>query len=144
MKESLLISACLCGELCKYNGGHNLISTFDQLKEKYNLIYICPESDGGLSTPRNPSEIKGQKVFMNDGRDVTKEYQQGASIALARAKEFYCTKALLKEKSPSCGVHYIYDGTFSGKKISGSGITTKLLNENGITVYSELEVNKLL
>ena len=99
---------------------------------------------GGLSIPRDPSEIKGDKVISNKGNDVTKEYNLGAKIALELAKKYNCKKALLMEKSPSCGVRKIYDGTFSKNLIDGMGITTKLLYESKIEVYSKDEIDLLL
>ena len=144
MKEKLLISACLYGKNTKYSGGNNLISRLSELEEKYELFLICPEVDGGLSTPRNPSEQLDDKVVSNKGVDVTKEFNLGAQIALNVAKKNSIQKALLKESSPSCGTHKIYDGTFSGRKIDGMGVAAKLLKENGIEVYSDLELEKIL
>lgn len=145
MKEKLLISSCLCGNCCKYNGGHNLLPQLDELKEKYHLICVCPEVLGKLSTPRPPSEIiKDNIVYNNIGQDVTKNFNLGARLALVVANKNSVIKALLKEGSPSCGVYKIYDGTFSGTKIEGNGITTRLLKENNIEVYSSDEVNILL
>lgn len=144
MKEKLLISACLYGKNTKYSGGNNLISRLSELEEKYELFLICPEVDGGLSTPRNPSEQLDDKVISNKGVDVTKEFNLGAQIALNVAKKNNIQKALLKESSPSCGTHKIYDGTFSGRKIDGMGVAAKLLKENGIEVYSDLELEKIL
>ena len=142
--ENILVSACLLGENCKYNGGNNFNEKVALLKQKYNIIPICPESDGGLPTPRIPSEIQGNRVVNKEGLDVTKEYNKGALIALELAKKHHCRIAVLKEKSPSCGSKFIYDGTFTGTKIAASGVTTKLLSDNGILVYSEDEVDKLL
>ena len=143
MKEKLLISACLVGKNTKYNGGNNYKPEIEELKGKYDFVLICPEVEGGLSCPRNPSEIINDKVIMNNGNDVTFEYNKGAQIALLKAQEFGCKKALLKEKSPSCGTHQIYDGSFTGRLIDGMGVTAKLLKENGILVYSENEIKKL-
>ncbi len=142
--ENLLISSCLVGNNTKYNGKNNYLPLIEKLKDKYNLIVICPEVMGGLSIPRDPSEIKGDKVISNKGNDVTKEYNLGAKIALELAKKYNCKKALLMEKSPSCGVKKIYDGTFSKNLIDGMGITTKLLYENKIEVYSKDEIDLLL
>ena len=144
MKEKLLISACLCGDNTKYNGGNNLINRLDELKEKYELYKVCPEVIGGLSTPRVPSEIINDKVINKEGQDVTTNYQKGANYALELVKKYNIKKALLKESSPSCGVHTIYDGTFSKTKIVSSGVTTRLLNEYGVIVYSEDEIDKLV
>lgn len=142
--ENLLVSGCLLGENTKYNGKNNYIPLIEKIKEKYNIIVICPEVMGGLSIPRDPSEISGNKVINNKMKDVTFEYNKGAEIALELAIKNNCKKALLKEKSPSCGVNYIYDGTFSGNIICGMGITTKLLVSNNIDVYSENEIDLLL
>lgn len=144
MKEKLLISACLCGKNTKYSGGNNLIKKLDELQQKYDLYLICPEVDGGLTTPRNPSEQLGEKVVSNKGVDVTNEFNLGSKMALEVALKNNIKKALLKESSPSCGTHKIYDGTFSGKKIQGMGVAAKLLKENGIEVYSDEEIEKLL
>ncbi len=143
-KPKLLISRCLCGENTKYNGGNNLIQQLDVIINNFELIYICPEVMGGLTTPRNPSEIKGQKVLSSTGKDVTMEFISGAQQALLLAQQHQVKYALLKESSPSCGVHKVYDGTFSGRKIEGSGMTTQLLKKNGILVFSENEIEELL
>jgi uncharacterized protein YbbK (DUF523 family) len=143
-KINLIISSCLCGNNTKYNGGNNLIDKLDLLKEKFNLITICPEVFGGLTTPRNPSEIIGDKVFSNKGLDVTDNFHNGAKMAVDILKKYNAKYALLKEGSPSCGVHKVYDGTFSGVKISGSGITTQMFKKLGIIVFSENEVEELL
>ena len=142
--EKLLISACLCGKNTKYSGGNNLIPNLNLIEENFELFLVCPEVDGGLTTPRNPSEQIGDKVISNQGVDVTYEFNLGAKIALDVAKKNNIKYALLKESSPSCGTNLIYDGTFSGKKINGMGVAAKLLTENGIQVFSENETEKLL
>ena len=142
--EKILISACLVGENCKYNGGNNLNPKIEALLEKYDLIPFCPEVEGGLDTPRNPSEIKGESVFMDNGRDVSENFFKGAKKALMLALFLKIKKAVLKERSPSCGTHQIHDGSFTNTLIDGMGITTKMLKENGIEVYSEDEIDKLL
>ena len=134
--ENILISGCLIGINSKYNGQNNLRKELLDLKD-YNLIPVCPEQLGGLSTPRNPSEISGDRVVDNEGQDVTDFFIRGAEEVLKLARIFNCKKAILKESSPSCGVNKIYDGTFSGNKIDGMGITTRLLSENGIEVISD-------
>lgn len=144
MKEIILVSSCLLGNNCKYNGGNNYSEDVVKLKEKYNVIPICPETFGGLKVPRLPSEIKGDRVVSKIGKDVTKEFLDGAQKALYIAKSYNCKKAILKDKSPSCGVNYIYDGSFENKIIDGKGITAKLFIENGIAIYSEKELKKLL
>lgn len=142
--ENILISACLCGVCCKYNGGNNLIPQYEYLKTHYNLILICPEMLGGLKRPRVPSEIKDGRVYGSDGIDVTSNFEKGALKALDLALKNKCRIALLKESSPSCGVHKIYDGTFSHKKIDGQGITAKLLLKNNIKIYSEDDIGLLI
>ncbi len=142
--ENILVSACLLGENCKYNGKNNLNAKVVELKKKFSIIPVCPEVMGGLPTPRVPSEIQGDRVINKEGKDVTEEYNRGALLALELAKKHNCKIAILKEKSPSCGSKFIYDGTFTGAKILDSGVTTKLLRLNGILVYSEDEIDKLI
>ncbi|MCR5112801.1 MAG: DUF523 domain-containing protein [Acholeplasmatales bacterium] len=141
--EKLLISGCLLGRNCKYNGGNNYASEVEALKDKYELIVICPEVMGGLSTPRDPSERLNDKILSSKGKDVTKEFTNGAKIALELALKNGCTKALLKDGSPSCGSTYIYDGTFSHNKIKGYGVTTEMLINAGIEIYTEKDIEKL-
>lgn len=137
MKEKILVSACLLGVDCKYNGGNNYNDkVVEYLKDK-EVIPICPEIMGGLSTPRYPSERVSNKVINNQNIDVTNEYIKGAEQALKLAKLFNVKKALLKAKSPSCGNGKIYDGTFTNTLIDGKGITTELLESNGIEVITE-------
>ena len=136
MKEKILVSMCLLGINCKYNGGNNLSEeVLEYIKDK-EVYPICPEIMGGLKTPRNPSEIQGNKVINNIGEDVTQQYLKGAEETLKIAKLFNIKKAILKAKSPSCGNGKIYDGTFTSTLIEGDGITTKLLKENGIEVIT--------
>ena len=142
--KNVLISACLYGEKCRYDGGDNLISRLDEIKKYCNLIPVCPEVAGGLETPRNPSEIIGENVVSNVGKDVTNEYKKGAEIALETALRNSCKIALMKAKSPSCGSGKIYDGTFSRKLTDGDGITVKLLKEHGIKVFDETQIKELL
>ncbi len=142
--EKILVSACLVGENCKYSGGNNLSPKIEALLEKYDLIPFCPEEQGGLPTPRNPSEQKGNEVYMDNGKDVTEQFEDGAKKALMLCLYLKINIAILKERSPSCGVHQIYDGSFTGKVIPGMGVTAKLLKENGIKVYTEDEIDKLL
>lgn len=144
MKEPLLISACLMGADCKYNGENNYCPAVEALNDAYMLVPVCPERDGGLPIPRAPSERRGDRVINNLGGDVTEQFSAGARLALGVAKAFGCTKALLKENSPSCGCGTIYDGTFSGTLTEGDGVTAALLKENGIAVYGESDIDKLL
>ncbi len=144
--EKLLVSACLLGHNCKYDGGNNGLSTeiVENLREKYELIPVCPETAGGLSTPRMPSERKGELVVNSAGEDVSREYRKGAEYALNLAEENNCRKALFKERSPSCGNGRIYDGSFSHSLISGDGVTSELLKKNGIEIFGESQLDKLI
>lgn len=142
-KEKIIVSACFLQKGYKYNGDMNFNNKILELAEKYEFILICPEVFGGLSTPRLPSEIINGKVLNSIGEDVTSAFIKGANKALALAKENGCTKAILKGRSPSCGKGFIYDGTFSHNIIIGDGVAAKLLMENGITVYTEDELDKL-
>ena len=136
MKEKILVSACLLGINCKYNGENNYSDEVIDFLKDYEIIPVCPEILGGLSTPRKPSEIKENKIYTIDKKDVTKNYQKGAEETLKIAKLLGVKKALLKAKSPSCGNGLIYDGTFNNKLIEGDGITTQLLKENDIEVIT--------
>ena len=136
--EKIIVSACLLGEACRYDGKSKPCEKVLRLAEKYELIPVCPEVFGGLSTPRPPSEMQADGRFINSaGEDVTANYRRGAEKTLDIARENGCRLAVLKEKSPSCGVHSRYDGTFTRTLINDSGITASLLRENGITVLSE-------
>ena len=142
--ERLLISACLLGVSCRYDGKSKPLGEAAKLMDKYELIPVCAEIFGGLPTPRAPAEICGDKVVTKDGRDVTLEYLRGAEEVLRLAKLFGCKKALLKERSPSCGSGIIHNGKFDGNLVSGFGKTAALLIENGIEVLGETEINRLL
>lgn len=143
MKTKLLISGCFCGQNTKYNGGNNLLSNLKELEQYFELYPICPEVMGGLPTPREPSEIQQDKVFSRQGVDVTQQFLSGANSALKIAQKNGITLALLKEASPSCGVSFVYDGSFSGRKIFGIGKTAQLLRQNGILTFSENELEDL-
>lgn len=130
----ILVSACLLGENCKYNGGNNLCNFNLQ---NYEVYTFCPEVIGGLSIPRVPCEIINNKVISKEGVDCTQQFEKGAKLCLDFCIKNNIKKAVLKEKSPSCGVNTIYDGTFSGNLINGMGVTSKLLKENGIEVINE-------
>ena len=142
--EKILVSGCLAGFNTKYNGKNNENPLINELKKKYELIYICPEVDGGLSIPRDPSERILEKVISINGVDVTEEYNKGAKIALDIAVKNNVKIAVLKDGSPSCGKNYIYDGSFSHKRVKGYGVTAELLIKNGIKVYTEEEIIELL
>lgn len=135
----IIVSSCLAGFKCKYNGEANTDERIVELVRSGKAIPICPEQLGGLTTPRVPSEISGDRVISKKGADVTAQFIKGAEIALEIAKLYDCTEAILKLGSPSCGKGAIYDGTFSGTLVQGDGITAKLLNKNGIRVITEEE-----
>ena len=143
-KQPILVSACLLGVCCRYDGESKPCESVISLREKYILIPICPEVDGGLPTPRTPSERVGDRVLMRDGKDVTENYRNGSDEALRKAKEFSCKYAILKARSPSCGSNKIYDGSFSGNLTDRDGVCAELLKKNGITVLTEDEIDLLL
>lgn len=136
----IIISACLAGVNCKYNGGNNLNKDIIEIMKEGKGVLVCPEQLGGLTTPRVPCEIvdnKNLKVINKFNEDKTLEFIKGAEETLRIAKTVNAKIAILKSKSPSCGCGLIYDGTFSGKIINGNGITTDCLIKNGIKVYNE-------
>lgn len=137
MKEKLLVSACLLGENCKYNGGNNYDPAVEMLRERFELVPVCPERLGGLPTPRVPSERAGAKVLSREGADVTDAFHLGAERTLEIAAARGVRRAVLKERSPSCGCGRIYDGSFSGKLVPGMGVAAQLLAENGVQVLGE-------
>ena len=145
-KEPMLISACFLGLDCKYSGGNNALGDkiIAKLMEKYRLVPVCPESYGGLPSPRLPSERVGERVLAKDGADVTEQYKKGAAAALRLAKLFGCKIALMKERSPSCGHDSIYDGSFTGRVVPGDGVAAELLKQNGVTVCGESDVVRLI
>ena len=144
MKEKLLVSACLLGENCKYSGGNNYTPAVEALKEKFDVIPVCPEQLGGLPTPRTPSERAGDRVLTRSGADVTEAFRQGAEKTLEIARAGGAVRAVFQERSPSCGSGRIYDGTFSGTLVPGRGVTAELLEKNGIRVYSGDRIEVLL
>lgn len=143
---NLLISSCLLGNNCKYDGGNNRLpdSVLNALRERYTLVPTCPESSGGLPTPREPSERVGERVMSISGRDVTSEYMLGAKTAETLYRRYNCVAALMKAHSPSCGRDTIYDGTFSGTLTPRDGTVVERLRLLGATVYTEKEVKGLL
>lgn len=140
----VLVSACLLGHNTKYNGKNNLNEKLISLKDKLEFVLMCPEVEGGLSIPRTPAEIKDNKVINKDNIDVTNNYLKGANLALKKALKDNIKVAIVKEKSPSCGKNFIYDGTFTNTLIKGKGVTTSLLVENGIKVFNENEIESFL
>ena len=143
-----LVSSCLAGVNCRYDGGNNENNIICELVRLGKAIAVCPEQSGGLSTPRPGCEIvtdeSGKtKVVTKDGEDYTKEFIEGSEKTLVIAKKIGARMAIFKAKSPSCGCGFIYDGTFSSKLIKGNGLTTELLVKNGIKVYTEIDLDKL-
>ncbi|MCR5761672.1 MAG: DUF523 domain-containing protein [Sphaerochaetaceae bacterium] len=141
-KETIAVSACLLGHNCKYDGKNNKNSTVLELCENCTIIPVCPEMEGGLPCPRVPSEIVGDRVLTKEGEDVTKAFRDGALKCLEKTKEEKVRLAILQSCSPSCGVNEVYDGTFSGKRIPGSGVFASLLKENGIRVLDSFSIRK--
>lgn len=144
--KRLLISRCLLGDPCRYDGKSRPLAaeTLQALRARYDLIPVCPEVLGGLPTPRTPSERQGSRVVMKTGADVTKEYRLGAEAALRAAQENQVCAAVLKERSPSCGKGKIYDGTFTGTLTNGNGVTAEMLIDAGFAVYGESEIERLI
>ena len=140
----LLVNACLLGACCRYDQKTAPDVTVISLGKVHQLIPVCPEQLGGLATPRVPAEIKGDRVINKDGVDVTENYICGAEQTLMLAKQLGCHAAVLKDRSPSCGCGEIYDGSFSGTKIIGNGITARLLIQNGIAVIKASEASSLM
>ncbi len=147
--KKLLISSCLLGENVRYDGKIKrcMDPLFYEIIKNSQIFTVCPEVDGGLPTPRDPSEIVSLnplKIVNSKGKDVTSFFEKGAKKALKVCKKHKIKVALLKSKSPSCSNNFIYDGTFSKKLIKGEGVTAKLLRENGIKVFNENELIDLL
>lgn len=150
--RKVLISACLLGKKVRYDGG--ALAVADQIVERWRsegrIVSVCPEVEAGMSTPRPPAEIfKGSgegvlngevDVIEKGGAKVTNDFLAGASIALNLCRKFDISVAILAEFSPSCGSSAIYDGSFSGKKVPGMGVTAALLREHGVQVFSQYEI----
>jgi uncharacterized protein YbbK (DUF523 family) len=139
----ILVSACLLGCECRYKGDGKRSEFVAGLAKDNILIPVCPEQMGGLPTPRDPSEIRGDKVISSSGSDVTSNYERGAKMACDIARMNEVDFAIMKAKSPSCGKGMIYDGTFSGTLIEGNGITVSRLLEADIPVYTENDVEDI-
>ena len=150
-RQPILVSACLAGCACRYDGSSNDDDEVARLVAEGRAVLVCPEEDGGLGTPRPPAEIVGgdghdvlagrARVVTREGRDVTEEYLEGARRALAAAQAAGATKAILKARSPSCGKARIYDGSFTRTLTAGDGVTTALLTQEGIEVLSEADLD---
>jgi uncharacterized protein YbbK (DUF523 family) len=152
--EKILISGCLMGQKVRYNGFDVPCDSehIDQWREEQRIVTVCPEISAGLPAPRPSSEIKGgsgkdvlsgqAKVITHNGIDRTALFLKGAQFTLMLAKKHNIKVAILKSKSPSCGNNTIYDGTYSGNVVSGSGVTATLLMQNGIKVFNEFEIDQ--
>lgn len=140
----ILISACLLGVRCRYDGAGKAYPGIEQLAQRHTLVPVCPEQLGGLPTPRPPAERQGERVTAKTGVDVTEQYRKGAEEALRLCRLFGCEAAVLKERSPSCGRGAVYDGTFSGTLTAGDGVTAELLTAHGVAVFGESQMEALL
>lgn len=140
----ILISACLLGIRCRYDGASREHPLAAELASRHTLVPVCPEQLGGLPTPRPPAERRGDRVVTRDGTDVTDSYRRGAEEALCLCRLLGCDAAVLKERSPSCGCGEIYDGTFSKVLTGGDGMTAALLAARGIPVYGESRIGEIL
>ena len=144
MREKLLISACLLGENCKYSGGNNYDPLTEALRERFELVPVCPERLGGLTSPRDPAERVGDRVLSRAGEDWTAAFRLGAEKALEIARQEGVTRAVLKERSPSCGCGAVYDGTFTGTVVPGDGVAAELLRGSGVSIRGESRIRELL
>ena len=127
----IMVSGCLLGENCKYNGGNNYSEKVAEYIKGHEVISVCPECMGGLPTPRIPAEIVDGVVTNREGQVVDEEFRRGAQISLEIARKEQIDVAILQSRSPSCGSKQIYDGSFSGVKVDGQGVFAKLLKEHG-------------
>ncbi len=132
-----MVSACLAGTPCRYDGRSNLRPEIAALVESGEAVPVCPEVLGGLPTPRTPSERRGERVVSAEGDDVTGEFSAGAEAALYIAEECGCSAAVLKARSPSCGCGRIYDGTFTHTLVDGDGLFAALLRKKGFQLFTE-------
>ena len=144
MREKLLISACLLGENCKYSGGNNYEPLTEALGKRFELVPVCPEPMGGLTSPREPAERAGDKVLSRSGEDWTEAFRLGAVRAPETALAQGITLAVLKERSPSCGCGAVYDGTFTGTVVPGDGVAAELLKRHGVHIRGESQIEELL
>ncbi|MCE5173092.1 DUF523 domain-containing protein [Paenibacillus profundus] len=150
----IIVSSCLAGIECRYNGTHSLRKEIQQLVERNKAVIVCPELLGGFATPREPAEIVGDtgedvlngksKIIERSGSDVTELYLKGAYKTLEMATDLKADMIVLKEYSPSCGSRMVHDGSFSNQRIPGEGVTAALLRRHGFTVLSETEFEEML
>ena len=142
--ETILVSACLLGDNVKYDGKNNYDERVEALKEIYDIVPICPEVFGGLPIPRIPSEIKNGAIINKEGKDVTHQFNEGAHKVMNIVNFFHIKKALLMDRSPSCGVTKIYNGKFNGTLIDGMGYTAQLLKDKGVKLYTLDTIDELI
>lgn len=133
----IMVSACLLGVPCRYDGGSKAAPRVLALRDDHELIPVCPEQLGGLATPRPPCEISQGRVINARGEDRTAPFLQGAQEALRLFRLLQCRAAILKSRSPSCGKGLVYDATFSKTLVSGNGLFTQLLLDEGVRVFQE-------
>ena len=138
-----MVSACLTGENCKYNGGNNRNEKVIRMMAANDVIAVCPESMGGLPIPRVPSEIKEGMAISADGKNVDREFRTGAEKCLEIAKREEPDLIILQSRSPSCGVNQRYDGTFSGMLVNQPGITAQVLLEHGFRVVDVEDLSSI-
>ncbi len=131
---NILVSACVLGQNCKYNGGNNLNISVVEFIQRHNVIEICPELLTGMKCPRACAEIVNGIVMSENGENVDAEYRKGVELAMEKIKGQKIDLAILQSRSPTCGVNTIYDGSFSGTLIEGYGIFTEAIIEKGIRV----------
>lgn len=143
-KPRILVSACLLGVNCRYNGTGGELEQMSELMELAELVPVCPEILGGLPTPRPPAERQDGRVITCEGGDVTEAYARGTEESLRLAQLFGARIALMKERSPSCGAGEIYDGTFTHTRIPGDGTASALLKAKGVEVYGETRIGELI
>ena len=141
---NILVSACLLGLRCRYDGKSKPSEAVLRLREGHTLIPVCPEQLGGLPTPRAPSEWQGEVIHNSEGADVTAQYRRGAEEAVKLARLLDCHTAILKERSPACGHGEIYDGTFTNTRTEGDGAAARALIEARVAVYGESEIAEFL
>lgn len=139
-RKNILVSACLLGEACRYDGKSQPCEKIEALAKVHNLVPVCPEQLGGLPTPRTPSEIQPDgRVVNREGLDCTQAFVKGAEAAVSSARDYGCTCAILKSKSPSCGVNEVYDGTFTCTIVPGRGIAAAALDQAGVVLSDETD-----
>ena len=157
MSGKILVSACLMGHPVRYDGAAKPLvhPAFQRWRDEGRLVTLCPEMSAGLPVPRPPAEIENglggkdvlagrARVMDITGADVTAAFIEGAENALKLARETGCTHALLIDGSPSCGSGFIYDGSFSGRKLAGNGVVAALLSSSGMAVYSHSRIDELV